>query len=225
MHLTRCQDQRYQTLDEFYSDLCHSEEPTTRAVGGSTLDLIARLRAVPDERHIYGLTSLYRLCLLAEDTYASPWFVIVTPGQAQFYVQYLLPQRLAPWSGAYVTGEARTVDEAVRMILTAMERSEGWSRYSGLAISSERRCRDVDLKRRWDCVVSGMSLSDAARLMGFAFHRDSAGPERDLYSHQVGDDLTFSLVVSSRTGRILERQDIAALDELAGPGSPESEEA
>ena len=97
---------------------------------------------------------------------------------------------------------------------------------SGLAMSSERRRRYVDLKRRWDCVVSGMSLSDAVlRLMGFAFYRDSAGPEHDLYSHQVGDDLRFSLLVSSKTGRILQRQDIAALDELAGPKSPEGEEA
>ena len=190
------------------------------------LDLIARLRALPDERRVYGLTSHYQLCLLAEDTWQSPWFVkVVAIDRRNYRVSYLVPERLAPWRWAYVHGKAESEDEAVRMILIAMDRSEGWSRHSGLAMSSERRRRYVDLKRRWDCVVSGMSLSDAVRLMGFAFYRDSAGPEHDLYSHQVGDDLRFSLVVSSKTGRILQRQDNAALDELAGPKSPEGEEA
>jgi hypothetical protein len=124
MHLTRCQDQKRQTLEEFYTE---PTEAVTREGGQAMLALLARLRALPDERRVYGLTSLYRLCFLAEDTWQSPWFVIVAAlNQRNYYIEYLMPERDAPWPRAYIRGEARSEDEAVQMILTAMERSEGW---------------------------------------------------------------------------------------------------
>src|ERR1035441_1225379 len=126
MHLTGRKNPR--RLDTFYSKLNQSEETVSRKIGKATLDLIARLRALPDQRRIYGLTSHYRLCLLAEDADSSPWSVIVTALDKQDYViEYLMPKRIAPWPDAYVRGEARSEDEAVEMILTAMEKSEGWN--------------------------------------------------------------------------------------------------
>jgi len=121
MHITRCQDQKSKTLDEFYTEVSENG-------GEAMLDLLTRLRALPDKRRVYGLTSLARLCLLAEDTYTSPWFVIVSAlDKRNYFVEYLMPERVAPWPHAYVRGEARTEDDAVQMIVTAMERSEGWS--------------------------------------------------------------------------------------------------
>ncbi|MFA5194013.1 MAG: hypothetical protein WC740_25170 [Verrucomicrobiia bacterium] len=91
------------------------------------LDLIARLRTLPDDRRVYGLTSHERLCLIAEDTYKSPWFVIVWALDKRNYsVEYLMPDDVAPWPGAYVRGEACSEDDAVQMILAAMEKSGGW---------------------------------------------------------------------------------------------------
>ena len=55
------------------------------------LDWIARLRALPDDRHVYGLTSHYRLCLLSQDTYASPWYLIITASDERNY--YVALQR------------------------------------------------------------------------------------------------------------------------------------
>jgi len=128
MHLTRCQDQKRQTLDESYTEAAQGTEPVTREGGQTMLDLLARLRALPDERQLYGLTSHYRLCLLAQDTSQSPLFVIIsTLDKRNYFIEYLMPERLAPWPHAHVRGEARSEDEAVRMILTAMEKSEGWN--------------------------------------------------------------------------------------------------
>ena len=91
------------------------------------LDLISRLRSLPDERPVFGKTSLHRLGLLAEDTSESPWFVIISANDKQnYFVEYLMPKTLAPWRNAYVQGPAGSEDEAVKMILIAMERSEGW---------------------------------------------------------------------------------------------------
>ena len=128
MHLTRCKDQKSKTLDEFYSEMRQPDGSGTSERGKAMLALLTRLRALSDGRRVYGLTSLYRLCLLADDSWQTPWFVIVSAlGTRNYYVEYLMPERAAPWPRAYVRGEARSEDEAVQMILTAMDKSEGWS--------------------------------------------------------------------------------------------------
>src|ERR1051325_9606867 len=117
MHLTRCQDQKSKTLEEFYTERAQCGEPVSREGGQAMLGLLARLRALPDDRRVYGLTSLYRLCLLAEDTYTSPWFVIVSAlDKRNYYVEYLMPEAIAPWPHAFVRGEARSEHDAVQMI-------------------------------------------------------------------------------------------------------------
>jgi hypothetical protein len=127
MDLQRCKDQPSKTLDEFYEEIATSDEEFNRTSGKLMLALISRLRALPDERCVWGLTSLHRLCLLAHDTYKSPWFVIVFAADPGSYsIEYLMPAAVAPWPDARVQGEARSEDEAIRMILVAMERSEGW---------------------------------------------------------------------------------------------------
>lgn len=128
MHLTRCHDQKSKTLDEFYRELSVSDEPVTREIGRAMLSLVARLRGLADERRVWGLTSHYRLCLLAADSYETPSFVRVVALDARnYFVEYLMPERVAPWPRAYVSGEARSEDEVVQMILTGMEKSEGWN--------------------------------------------------------------------------------------------------
>lgn len=128
MRLTRCHDQKSKTLDEFYGELSVSDEPVTRQIGRTMLSLLARLRALPDDRHVWGLTSHYRLSLLAADSFETPSFVtVVALDERNYCVEYLMPEGVAPWPRAYVRGEARSEDEAVQMIQTGMEKSEGWS--------------------------------------------------------------------------------------------------
>jgi hypothetical protein len=92
------------------------------------LSLLARLRALHDPRQIWGLTSNDHLCLLARNDPTSPRFVtIAATNTRHYFIEYLMPQRLAPWPNAIVCGEAHTEDTALQMILTAMEKSEGWS--------------------------------------------------------------------------------------------------
>jgi len=64
MHLTRCKDQPNHTLDEFYTEASQSQSSATREIGKTMLELLASLRALPNERRVYGLTSHYHLCLL-----------------------------------------------------------------------------------------------------------------------------------------------------------------
>ncbi len=124
MQITRCHDQASRALEEVYRG---TTNPLT--LGAAMLDLLDRLRSLPDDRRVFGLTSHYHLCLLAADTYRSPWFVkFLALDKQNYFVEYLMPKQLAPWPGAYVCGEARSAERAVQMILIAMEKSEGWSR-------------------------------------------------------------------------------------------------
>ena len=113
MVLTRCKDQSRSTLEEFYGDLRDSPQ----AKGNQAmLNLIARLRSLSDDRRVWGLTSMGRLCLLAKDTYQSPWFVIIgVLDQSNYFIEYLMAAHSAPWPNAYVKGEARCEDEAVQI--------------------------------------------------------------------------------------------------------------
>jgi hypothetical protein len=127
MHLTRCSDQQ-STLDDFYRKLSVSDEAVSRQIGETMLSLLARLRALPDDRRVWGLTSHYQLVLLAADSYQTPWLVIVgVLDERNYFIEYLMPKEVAPWPGAYVKGEARSQEQAVQMILTGMEKSGGWS--------------------------------------------------------------------------------------------------
>lgn len=127
MRLARCKDQAKAPLDQFFEELTLQEDYAGRDGAKAMLGLISRLRASDCPHRVYGLTSHDRLCLLAEDSYASSWFVIVSALDSNNYrVEYRMPDRLSPWPEAYVTGESHSEDGALRMVLIAMERSEGW---------------------------------------------------------------------------------------------------
>jgi hypothetical protein len=131
MHITRCRDQKSRTLDEFYSDLSVQENPVSRESGNAMLSLLTRLRARPEVWRAFGLTSHHRLCFHAEDDYRSPSFVTISVlDQRNYFVEYLMPERLAPWPNAYVKGEATPEEEAIAMVVRAMEQSGGWSKSS-----------------------------------------------------------------------------------------------
>ena len=128
MHLARCHDQKSKTLDEFFEDVSHKNHVVSGEGGKAMLGLMARLRALPDSRQVYGLTSYNRLCLLAADSYQSHWFVVISALDNRNYsIEYRMPDDIAPWPHAYVRGEARSEDDAVQMIVIAMEKSKGWS--------------------------------------------------------------------------------------------------
>ena len=131
MQITRRQGDNTETIDEFYGRMLQSDDDVSRSFGQTMLDLIGRLRSLPDDRHVFVMTSMDRLCLMARPEGSpggSPWFVrIWALDKRNYRIEYLMPKPLAPWPWAHVTGTASSEDEAVQMVLTAMERSEGWT--------------------------------------------------------------------------------------------------
>jgi hypothetical protein len=115
-------------IEEFYQVLV--DQATGRypiEMATAMLALIAALRALPDEREVWCLTSHNRLCLLTERDYRTPWYVIIDALDTRNYtVEYLMPAEGAPWPNAYVRGEARSTEAALKMVVIAMSRCEGW---------------------------------------------------------------------------------------------------
>lgn len=132
MHLTRCQDQKHRSLEEYFGTAIHPEDPRPYEYDdeGAMISLIQRLRALPNERQVYGRTSGRDLCLLSQDTPSAPCFVKVTAvskRMSMYFIEYLMPAQNAPWPQAYITGEASSEDKAVEMIVIGMDKSGGWS--------------------------------------------------------------------------------------------------
>ena len=121
MIIKRSKEQGTETLEEFYRNW-------NSKLGQSMLCLIARLKEVDDERILWGLTSHARLCLLSDNPSANYRHVIITAGydDKPYKIECHVPPEQAPWPNAYIHGEAYSLDEAISMILAAMDKSEGW---------------------------------------------------------------------------------------------------
>ncbi|MFD0894402.1 hypothetical protein KBB96_07055 [Luteolibacter ambystomatis] len=128
MHLERCQEQSQRTLDQFYEEFLRADHSPSREGARTMLGLIHRLRALNDPRRVHGRTSHFMLCLLATDHSLAPPHVTIHVNNGNgFRIDYLMPAHTAPWPGARVTAEAWTEDEALGMVLEAMDLSGGWS--------------------------------------------------------------------------------------------------
>jgi hypothetical protein len=121
MKLERCRDQPSETLEEHYDQLVASDDPQSRAMGRAMIALIARLRQLDDSREVFGLTSHFQLCLLAQDTYRSPWYVKFIARDEHFVA---IERRIT--DDDYERIEVSSLDAAVTEIVRAMDLTGGW---------------------------------------------------------------------------------------------------
>jgi hypothetical protein len=70
-----------------YEETASSPRTDNRACGQAMLALFERLEALPDQRQVWVLNSMCRLCLLSEDDY-TPWHVVVEWTGAKYDIGY-----------------------------------------------------------------------------------------------------------------------------------------
>ena len=127
MNLVECSCQPNETLEEHFQKL--NREYVN---GKGTLALIERLRDFPDDRTVYGLTSVDRLCLLSQDDYTTPWWVVITShGIDDFRIECRLPQEQAPWRGAQILGKTKDLGKAVEMVVKMLETAAEYDTATG----------------------------------------------------------------------------------------------
>ena len=107
MQIKRCKDQKGETLEEFYTGSSCDSNDGLHISNKAMLSLLKGLENQTFDKNIYGLTSMNRLCLLAENDWESPWYVIISAlDDKNYYIEYILPQRFAPWPYAMVKGDS-----------------------------------------------------------------------------------------------------------------------
>jgi hypothetical protein len=134
MPLTRCSEQKRQTLEEFYSEWASSDNQISSDTGKSMLRVVDLINRTFIETKIYGLTSHAHLLLLSQDNSQSDWYVcIIANGLNEFHIEYLLPKTKQPWAKASVKGATKSIDEFRKFIIIAMTESLGWKDNSELS--------------------------------------------------------------------------------------------
>lgn len=124
MPIQRCSEQRRCTLEEFYSE---KEMGAHYAYcGEQMLCFIKLINELFPKTQLFGVTSHFRLVVQREDSTELDWFIIVSALAGDFYFEYLMPERKAPWRKAYVGGVANSLEEAKEYLLIAMKECEAW---------------------------------------------------------------------------------------------------
>ena len=121
MPLQRISTQAKRTFEQHYL-----EYPNTPG-NPQILQLLPTLREICEPFEVWGLTSHYTLWLLAADDWQTPWLVSVCYDVDQYEVNYLMPERTAPFPMAFVRGFRKSVPETAELIRVAIKQCGAWS--------------------------------------------------------------------------------------------------
>lgn len=126
MPLKRNTDQKSQTLIQFYEEAKNTDIHTSGNTGELMINWIKEIDSEFKTTEIWGLTSHYRLILQNKNDYTSPNYVVLIAGHGEYHLEYLIPESSQPWENTYVKGATKSLEEAMKMLKTAMRESKGW---------------------------------------------------------------------------------------------------
>ncbi len=115
------------TLEEGYSDKEFGCDINT-----AMIRLIKLIREHPSKRTAYGLISVGRLCLLSQDGYTTPRWVTIFAHPPighmpdKYIIECTMPVTLSPWLYPTLRQEVTGVEEALEIVLLAMDYTRGW---------------------------------------------------------------------------------------------------
>ena len=128
MAINNSKSQPNKSLIEFYSEAATDSDFITSEIGKTMIKWIQEIERKLPDLQIWGLTSHYRLVLMATETHTGDWSVILIGQEGHYRVDYLIPLDEAPWENAYITGETTTFDKAMEMTLVGIEKSGAWGK-------------------------------------------------------------------------------------------------
>ena len=125
MPIQRCSCQLQETLLEFYTDVASSKESMN--IGNAMLKFIDMINSTFKETQIWGMTSHYHLKLFPRNDCENNWLIsVISSGNNEYYIEYLIPEKKAPWKYAFITGVATSLKEARTYLAISMKESGGW---------------------------------------------------------------------------------------------------
>lgn len=141
MPITRNSSQKRKTLVQFYTEISQDSHPDASLSGKMMLELLEMINDMFVETTLWGLTSIARLVIQAQDDWKSPWHILISAYRNEFHFEYLLPPGKSPWKDAHVVGNASSLAEARRYLIIAMQECGGWSGNPELASLLDRYVR------------------------------------------------------------------------------------
>lgn len=126
MPITRCSEQKRQSLEEFYTEWASVSDEISAGIGKSMLEIITLINETFIETTIYGLTSHAHLLLLSEDNSLSEWYVAIIANDTEYHIEYQMTKDTRPWENATVKGGTRSIEEFKKFLIIAMFESQGW---------------------------------------------------------------------------------------------------
>lgn len=123
MPITRCSDQKSQTLATFYKEWAEDKNPISSEIGKSMILIIDFINETFSETIIYGLTSHANLLLLAKDSYQNPWFVVLISDGKEFHIEY----RTESSEHDIIKKVTDSFEEFKKHLIIAMHHSQGWN--------------------------------------------------------------------------------------------------
>lgn len=126
MGVIRNTDQKSKTLRAFYTEVRDGGNAVSKGIGTLMLRWVERINEEFITTEIWGVTSHYQLVLQTENDYSSAAFVVIKASSDAYHIEYLIPEREAPWEHARIIGATKSLDEAMRMLKIALVNSGGW---------------------------------------------------------------------------------------------------
>ena len=151
MELRRCSCQDGVPIERHFA---RQEDVMTDAK--SMRSLLAKLASADFECTVFTLTSVDRVCLLSQDDYSTPWWVIITSfPEEEFKIECRIPRSIRPWLSATLVSEESSADKACETVLQARRYCRGWDASIG--------GKPIGLAEQLDNQLSSFRLKEAQK--------------------------------------------------------------
>lgn len=159
MKITRCSCQGGESLEEEFAKgrRCLTDVNKMR-------EFLNYLGDLEFSKPIYGLTSVDRICLLSQDDYSTPWWVIVSrhQGDTDYKIETRIPRDKRPWLNCQLESCTPSAREAAVIVRNSLDFSEGWSEELGGKPIGLQELLATELRGEWE--PGGLEAFQATRI-------------------------------------------------------------
>lgn len=126
MEIRECSGLNVEDNFVYFFQMSEDSNGEVSSRGKFFVEVIKKLLEHQDEYRVFALNSQDRLCLLAEENYDTPWYVMVEATPGGYLVEYFLHDTETSDQNRWdpVGLPVSTVDEVVQMIFIAMLKAE-----------------------------------------------------------------------------------------------------
>ena len=125
MPIKRTKYQSEKSLKEFYTS--NEWKGAFKIRSKKMLDIIDAINEIFIETNLIATTSHQRICIGVKEEIPLNWIIIISNNCLdEYHFEYKVPNENSPWDNAWMTGTAKNLQEAIKYLLTSMDKSGAW---------------------------------------------------------------------------------------------------